>query len=110
MGLAFGFAGAVLLFILMGLLFFLVRPWVRIKFKGGSVGLMAIVGMRLRGTPIQLLEDAYISLIHSGARVNWREIESQFLANQKEIRTAQDLEQVVLEHKKRSREHGKNKS
>lgn len=82
-----GFAGTSLVFIIFAVL----RPWLRLVFRGGLVSLTYFIGMRLRGTPVNLVIDAYTSLLHSGANVTLRDVEAHYVANQTRIMTAREL-------------------
>jgi uncharacterized protein YqfA (UPF0365 family) len=56
------------------------RSWRRATFSGVPVPLLGIVGMRLRGTPPDIIVDAGVALAKRGAPVSWDSIEAVFLA------------------------------
>jgi uncharacterized protein YqfA (UPF0365 family) len=87
--------GVVLLLLPAPLLLFL-RPWLRAFLSGAHVSLTQVIGMRLRGTPVDLLIDAYVTLVHSDfPEMTMHEVESQFLANKGRIMTSTDLVEAV---------------
>ena len=55
-------------------------PWRRATFSGVPIPLLAIVGMRLRGTPPDVIVDAGVSLAKRGHPASWDVIEAVFLA------------------------------
>lgn len=78
------------LFIAMVFAFF--RPWLRAYTRGGKASFLNLIFMRLRGSPVLLIIDAYTGLLHSGANnITLREVESHFIANRSRIATADDL-------------------
>ena len=100
-GFAAGAITVVLLFGLLGLGFAVIRPWIRMKMMGGRGTLVQVLAMRLRGTPPNLIIDAYTSLLHSGVEVHLREVESQYVANRAKTTSALELMEHVREHKRR---------
>jgi hypothetical protein len=75
-----------------------IGPWLRVVFSGGDVRLMHIIGMRLRGSPLDLIIDAYLSLVHSDVSVPIAHVESLYIANKSRVFSAQDLVGIVKEH------------
>lgn len=71
------------------------RPWLQVFLSGGKASLFDIVGMRLRGTDVKLVTEAYIMLVQRGQKVSLREVESQYLARKNAIMDSRDLLQFV---------------
>ena len=92
MGCACGFTAAfgIVLF------FLLLSPWLKCFLSGSGISAMHILGMRLRGTPVQLIADAHIALVQQGVAVDHRRVESCYLANPGRIHSAHDLIEAVL--------------
>lgn len=78
------------------LAFWVVSPWVRALLSGGAVPIFGVLGMRLRGSPVNLLIDAHLSLLHGGAKVGIADVESKYLAHRAQIVTSQDLVDLIL--------------
>jgi len=55
----------------------------------------AIVGMRLRGTPPELIVDAYVSLVKRGETVDWSIVEATYLAHRRANMTSSELAGLV---------------
>jgi uncharacterized protein YqfA (UPF0365 family) len=91
-------AGMLLLFSLLflAMFLFLARSWFRAFLSGVPVGLVQIIGMRLRGSPSTLLIDALIMLRHRGSDATIREVESSYLAYRERVLTAGDLADLVM--------------
>lgn len=91
------FAGLILALILYWLstLFNIFRPWLQVFLSGGKASLFEIVGMRLRGSDVKLVTEAYIMLVQRGEKVSLREVESQYLARKNSIMDSRDLLQIV---------------
>lgn len=92
------FLGFVLGFLTsLGLVLFLLlnRSWRHATFSGAPIPLVAILGMRLRGTPVPLLVDAHVSLTKRGHPSDWPGLEAFFLANRSRVRSAADLVGLV---------------
>ena len=81
-----------------------VTPWLRAFFSGGQVSLMSILGMRLRGSPVNMLLDAHLSMIQSGEPSRIRIVESTYIANKTRIHTTDDLVELVREVLRRESE------
>ena len=73
------------------------RPWMRLHSNGIHLPIVRFLGMRLRGTPIKLLTDAYIELSHRGTNVTLDQVEKKLLANRSRIRNVRDLVDFVSE-------------
>ena len=81
--------------------FLIVHPWLRMILSGGRASFVYVLGMRLRGTPVALVTDAYISLVQRGESVTLREVESQYIAHRHGIIQLGDLIDRVTEHLRR---------
>jgi len=85
-------------FVVFPILVFLVTtPWLKCFLSGAGVTALNILGMRLRGSPVGLLVDTQVALIHSGFQVNIRQVESAYLANRHRILQPGDLFEIVKE-------------
>lgn len=93
-----GFTCSLVFIFVAGVMLFLVLPWFRAFLSGTPLSLFQVLGMRLRGSPIKLLLDAQVALVHSGLQVDMREVESIYLANRGRILDLQDLVDAVREH------------
>jgi uncharacterized protein YqfA (UPF0365 family) len=87
--------GAVFLFAVAALALMLVQPWLRAMLSGAPVMAVQILGMRLRGTPANLLVDAYVQLRARGRDVEVAEVERQYLAQRQRVREAIHLVDLV---------------
>ncbi len=81
----------------IGLFFLFFRPWLQLVLAGGRGSLFQLLAMRLRGTPVRLVVEAYISLLHQGEKVRLADVESQYVAHRYAIRDAQTLMKYVRE-------------
>lgn len=54
--------------------------WRKAKFSGISIPLAGIVGMRLRGTPPDLIVDAAVAVEKRGFAAPWMQVEAVYLA------------------------------
>ncbi len=82
--------------------FWVVSPWLRALLSGGPVPLFGVLGMRLRGSPVNLLIDTHLSLLHGGAKVGIADIESKYIAHRALIVTSQDLVDLLLADRPRT--------
>ena len=83
-------------FVVFPILYFLVTtPWHKSFLTSAGVSALNILGMRLRGSPVALLVDTQIALVHSGYQVNIRQVESAYLANRHRIVQPGDLYEIV---------------
>ena len=73
----------------------IVRPWIRSTMIGIPMSMISILAMRLRGTPVWLLLDAYSQLRHRGSTASIADVERQYLANRSRIHKARDLVDFV---------------
>ena len=71
------------------------RPWLRAMMSGAPVSLISILGMRLRGTPPNLVIDAYIQLRMRGNETGLADVERQYIAQQQRVRSSGDLVDLV---------------
>lgn len=85
--------GLLLLFAILTLSIF--RPWLQAMLAGGQLSAMHIVGMRLRGTPVEMIVHEHIAWVQAGVDVKVHEIESQYLASKRNISDANDLHREV---------------
>jgi len=85
------FVAGVGLILIFGLGLLFVRPWVRAFMSGAPIPIMSLLGMRLRGTPVRLLTDAYIQLRHRGSTATLADVEKLYIANRHRVRKAGDL-------------------
>lgn len=70
---------------------FLVRPWLRCFLAGTPVSLFYILGMRLRGSPVNLIIDTLIAMKFRSLPGDIRQIESTYLANPGPMLTTEQL-------------------
>lgn len=91
------FAGLILAIFLYWLFSFfnIFRPWLQIFLSGGRTSVFQIVGMRLRGSDVKLVTEAYIMLVQRGKKISLSEVESQYIARKQTIMSSQDLMQLV---------------
>jgi hypothetical protein len=93
-----GFACGLALVVIPG--FFLTfvfagTPWLKCFLTGSRISLLQILGMVLRGTPVRLIADAQIALVHSGISMSPRFLETAYLTHPGRIHTAADLVNLV---------------
>ncbi|QDU27620.1 SigmaW regulon antibacterial [Anatilimnocola aggregata] len=81
-------------------------PWLRCFLGGAPVSFFSLIGMLLRGTPVNLLVDAHLSLVHSGKGAAIRELESTYIAQRGKILTSNDLVNVVAANRVDQSRHG----
>ncbi len=89
-----GVATVVVVLLPVGLAMWLGRPWLQMYFSGGKGSFFQLLGMRLRRTPLWVV-DAYVSLLHSGEVVSLGEVESCYIANRATTFDARDLVERV---------------
>ena len=94
-------AGAVLI---IQVVLFLLRPWVKAFFSSCPVSLLTILGMRFRGNPPGLLIEAYIVLAKSGVNAPLDVVEVVYIANKTKARSPDDLVTLVKEQPKKDRD------
>ena len=85
------------LLFLVALLWGLFFPWMKAFMSGGQVSIFAILGMRLRGTPVSLVLDTYLSFVQKGLPVTLRLVESTYIAQRHRIQSSGDLIRFVEE-------------
>jgi len=71
------------------------RPWLQVMLSGGKASMFQILAMRLRGSNVKLVIEAYIMLVQRGHKVSLSEVESQYLARQNVILESSDLVEIV---------------
>jgi hypothetical protein len=70
-------------------------PWLKCFLSGSAVSSLHILGMRLRGTPVNVITDAHIALVHSGLQIDIRRVESAYLSQPNRVATADQLVDLV---------------
>ena len=84
--------------ILTLLVFWLILgPWLRAFTQGMPVSATNVLGMRLRGTPANLLVDACLRVRRAGVSVDIGEIEQMYLDHKSEIPTTENLLRVIVQ-------------
>jgi uncharacterized protein YqfA (UPF0365 family) len=78
------------------------RGWRHATFSGAPLPLLAILGMRLRGSPPTLLIDAYVALHKRGRNVDIAVVEAVYLANKLAHMDAIALAHLVEEEQARN--------
>ena len=86
-----GFGVGIAMILVFASAYLVIRPWVRLKTRGGKGSLPYVLFMRFRGNPALLIINAYTGLLHSGVITTLREVEAHYVANQSKILTAEDL-------------------
>lgn len=71
--------------------FFLIWPWIRALLSGAHVPFFYFVAMRLRGTPVTLVVDAYVSLRKAGRDVPLALVEATYVAERGTIQSEREL-------------------
>ena len=66
-------------------------PWLKCYLSGAGIPGLHILGMRLRGTPVGVITDAYITLIQSGVNIDVRHVERAYLSQPNRVRTTAEL-------------------
>lgn len=59
--------------------------------SGGRVTMIEIVMTRLRKNPVNLIVDAYLSLVHSGFDTTYANVEKHYVVYRQKIITSADL-------------------
>jgi len=80
---------------LLAVLVFIGRPWIRAVASGAPISVFSVLGMRLRGSPVNLLMDAYITLCRAGISIPFRNVEGIYIDNRRRVRTSDDLVDLV---------------
>ena len=75
--------------------FWLVWPWVRALLSGTPVPFLYFVAMRLRGTPVALVVDAYTVLRKAGRDVALETVEATYIANRAGVHGERELVGLV---------------
>ena len=93
-----------LLVFFFGLMLPLFRCWIQVVLAGGRGSLFRIVGMRLRGSPVRRIVDAYVMLRQQAEPISLQEVEQVYLDHRHTIRTAHELQNQVLEERRQAEE------
>jgi uncharacterized protein YqfA (UPF0365 family) len=80
-------------------------PWLRAFTQGMPVSAIYVLGIRLRGTPANLLVDAYMRVRRVGVLVDIWEIEQIYLDHKSAISTTEDLLNLIRELAKNTKTH-----
>jgi uncharacterized protein YqfA (UPF0365 family) len=83
-----------IIFAIIFLSFF--RLWIRCWLTGAGIGILDLVGMKLRNVDYNMVVDRKIALVQAGVRVNTRELEAHYLARGNVPKTAAA---VIAAHK-----------
>lgn len=75
--------------------FSIVSHWRRAFLSGGKVSIVEIVLTRARHCPVDLILDAYLSLINSGFKTTYASVEQHYIIHKAKIITSEDLLQLV---------------
>ncbi|MFM8891177.1 MAG: flotillin-like FloA family protein [Planctomycetia bacterium] len=86
-----------------GVFFAVLRPWLRAFLYGTPVSMLHIVAMRLRGNPVGLVIDAYVSLRRRGVDVSCMDVERAYIDGRNRIFSADDLAELVRKASARPR-------
>ena len=81
-----------LLFVLLVL-----RHWIRAVFSGGALPLATVLGIQLRGNPVNLLIDTHLALLKGGEILPFNALEATYMKHKSEIRNTKDLLRIVRE-------------
>lgn len=81
--------------IMLAIMVWVLRPWLRAFLHGTPVTVFDVIGMRLRGNRASLLVDAYILLRRAGIPATIRDVETLYIDNKFQIETPQDLIELV---------------
>jgi len=73
----------------------LLTPWRRAFMLHGRVSMTQILSMRLRGNPVNLILDAHLALVQSGAKSSIAQVETKYVATLPRIETADELMRLV---------------
>lgn len=85
----------VFLAFVVGFALLFVAPWLRAFLHGTPVSLIHIVGMRLRGNPVSLLVDAYISLQRAQVYISLPQLENTYIDHRHRVTTSLELIDIV---------------
>ncbi len=84
-------AGFVLLFAILFLYLVPLRLWIAAWSSGASVGLITLIGMRLRRVPPATVVTARISAVKAGLQISTNDLEAHYLAGGNVVRVVQAL-------------------
>jgi uncharacterized protein YqfA (UPF0365 family) len=88
----------VALFLLIGAIIFIsfLRLWIQCWLTGAKIGILDLVGMKLRNVDYNMIVKQKIALVQAGVKVATQELEAHYLARGNVPRTAQA---VIASHK-----------
>jgi uncharacterized protein YqfA (UPF0365 family) len=88
---------AALMFLVFLFIFFsFIRLWIQSLLTGADIGIMNMVGMKLRNVPYAMIVNQKIALVQAGTKVNTQDLEAHFLAGG---RVQQTAKAVIAAHK-----------
>lgn len=79
------------------IIYSIVGPWRRSFMSGGKASLIEIMMTTIRKNPVNLIVDAYLSLLHSGVETTYANAERHFIVYRPKIITSSDLVLSVKE-------------
>ena len=79
-----------------------IRGWRHATFSGAPLPLPMILGMRLRGSPVDLIVDTHVALRKRGHDIEVQLVEKTYLANRSERMDVMTLVSLVERHLRRS--------
>jgi len=93
----------VLLFVTVDVVVFLMffPPWWRAVRGGAQIPLPVIVSMRLRGRPVRMLIDTYLSLKSKDTAITIAEVEEAYDQNSDRMLTADRLADLIISERER---------
>ncbi len=93
---------AVLCIIMLGICVIfisLLSKWLKAIASGTPIHILRLLGIKLRGNPIDLLIDAHVVLSKENVTDNLDETEYTYIQNKNRIHSAEDLVRLVKEKK-----------
>ncbi len=105
-GVLFGLLMAVAIYFVLFFTSFLLRPWVMAKSSHVHVPISWLVGMKLRGSPAELIVASFIIDAKRGARHSLAMIESTYMAAPNRSQTASELLAAADREAARQATHG----
>jgi uncharacterized protein YqfA (UPF0365 family) len=95
-GLVLGVAAIIFLIVALLVFFNFFRLWIQCKFTQAGIGMLDLIGMKLRSVDQNMIVRQKIALVQAGAKISTRELESHYLArgNVPKVATA-----VIAAHK-----------
>ncbi len=92
---------ASLLFLVSFMILF--GPWLRAFLLGTPVSLVQLIGMKLRGTPLGVVTEAYSTLKRRGEVQKISEVELFYLDHRTKVTIAEDLVELFRSEQNRER-------